>query len=963
MATSMLTTLGGFAFRANGKSSPGPDTHKGRALMAFLILNPQTDISRERLLDLFWPDVDPESARNRLKTVLSTIRRCLEATGLEPDLCLAGNKSVVRWTGDTTVDARQFAELAAKDDHVSSREALELYRGDFLEGDYDDWAVGERERLATLYESALANSVRTTRDPEAARRLLARNPYAEAAYAALIEAELEAGRRTSATALVERCHKALSEVNEKPSSAFEERFGHIGRRSLDVPTNNLPRQTTSFVGRDVELGEVRALLAKSRLVTIVGAGGVGKTRVALHVGAQLCDVFNDGVWFVDLAKVAGADSVVPEIASAYGIRSHGFSTLFDRVLAHMKNKRLLLILDNCEHVVVEAARVADSVLPACPQVTILATSRENLGVRGEHVYLLPSLDVPPAADKPGAENAMKFSAVALFVDRARAVDAHFAFTDDNAAAATEICRRLDGIALAVELAAARVKTLSVHQLLERLREHLRLLKGTDRAAHPRHQTMHATLDWSYEWLSETERAMFRRLAIFQGGWTIEAVPAVWEVEPLDELSVLDNIASLANKSLVDVQFRAHSQRYRLMEPLRQYGVERLKEDGEFDATARRHAQYFAAFASQAAANWNKVPDLIWLEHIEADLDNIRAALEWSLSQGNDPVLGAQIAARLGNFWISRHYHEGVRWLELAQRAVGYQDYPTLGVEVAASRMRAYCQADISKVLRDSKEAIAFARLVSEEVHLRRLLFFYGAALMPANRLDEAEAALKESLERSESGIDPYREAFTLWTLARLNRRRGNLDLARKLATRMTDVFEQLHLPQDRNRWVLLTERARVEQLDGHLARAIELCREAVSIPRVAKDPQGEVQAEYYLGALLLLAGAVDEARVHGRSVLEVSREEMLPHGIPLAMQVLAGVATQCGDHDVAARLLGYAEARFPVQRIPRDMWVEADPEWFKQPLREHLDDPCLEELMAEGAGWSEDQAVEEALKV
>jgi DNA-binding SARP family transcriptional activator len=209
MPTSELTTLGGFAFSANGSSAPRPDTQKGRALMAFLALNPRTDISRERLLELFWPDTDPEHARNRLKTALSNIRRCVKATGLDPDDCIVANKAVVRWTTDTTVDAQQFAALATHADPAASQEALQLYRGDFLEGDYDDWSVTERERLAALYESVLARAVRTKRDPEAARRLLERNQYAEEAYAVLIEAELGAGRSTSATELAERCRQAL----------------------------------------------------------------------------------------------------------------------------------------------------------------------------------------------------------------------------------------------------------------------------------------------------------------------------------------------------------------------------------------------------------------------------------------------------------------------------------------------------------------------------------------------------------------------------------------------------------------------------------------------------------------------------------------------------------------------------------------------------------------------------------
>jgi len=963
MSPSALTTLGGFAFKVNGISPPSPATRKARALMAFLIMNREGDTARERLLEIFWPDADPESARKSLNTALHSIRSCLRTAGVQADAFLVATNSVVRWAADTSVDSLQFAVLAASEDSTSTQMALQLYHGDFLEGDYDDWAVGERERLAALYETVLAKHVRAKRDPEAARRLLARNPYAEEAYAVLIEAELGAGRSTSATVLVERCRSALSEVDEKPSAAFEDRFGHIGRRSLDVPGTNLPPETTSFVGRGVELGEVKGLLAKSRLVTIVGVGGVGKTRVALHVGDQLRNAFEDGAWFVDLAKVSGADSVVPEIASAFGLTSQGFSALFDHVLAHMKNKRLLLILDNCEHVVVEAARVAGSVVTACPHVTILATSREApLGVGGEQVYPLPPLEVPPTAAEPGAENALKFSAVALFVERARSVDAHFAFTDDNANAVGEICRRLDGIALAIELAAARVATLSVYQLNERLREKFQFLRGVDRAAHPRHQTMRATLDWSYEWLPEAERAMFRRLAIFQGGWLIEAVPAVWDVEPLDELAVLENISSLVNKSLVAVKLSAQTQRYRLLEPLRQYGLERLKEHREFDATARRHAQYFAEFARQAADSWNKIPDLTWLGNIEAELDNIRAVLEWSLSQGNDPVLGARAAARLGNFWFSRNYHEGVRWLELAQRTVSYEDNPELSVEVAVSRMRSYIQADIPAALRVFDEAHSVARSLGDEVHLRRLLLFQGGALLAENRLDDAEATWMECLEKSERGGDPYRLAFSLWGLARLNRRRGNIDASRALSTRMTEVYEGMQLSLDRNRWVILAERARVEQMDGRLERAIALGREANSIPHLTKDSQGKVQAEYFLAALLLLSNAVDEARAHGRALLNVSREELLPHGIAPALQVLAGVAMHCADYDVSARLLGYAEARFALQKIARDMWVEVDAHWFVQPLRDHFGKARLEELMAKGAAWSEDQAIEEALR-
>ncbi|MBV9103450.1 MAG: hypothetical protein JO060_07645, partial [Candidatus Eremiobacteraeota bacterium] len=766
-----------------------------------------------------------------------------------------------------------------------------------------------------------------------------------------------------ADCLAENCRKALAEVGEKPSEAFEQRFGHIKLRSLEVPPSNLPRQATSFVGRDAELAEVKNVVAKSQLVTIVGAGGVGKTRVAIRAGAEVLFSYDDGVWFADLATVSGDDAVILEIASAFGVKSTGFGALLDHVLSYLKQKRLLLVLDNCEHVVAEAARVVEAILNACPGVTVLSTSRQSLGVTGEHVYRLPSLDVPSAEERLGAAAAMKFGAVALFLERATAADARFAFTDDNASAVVEICRRLDGIALAIELAAARVTTLNVHHLLERLRGQFRLLKVQERAAHPRHQTMHAALDWSYEWLTDEEKALFRRLAIFRGGWTVETIYAAGVEESLDEFAVLDKLWPLVNKSLVAVELRADSQRYRLMEPLRQYGLERLRERGEFEKTALGHARYFTEFARRAGSKWLKVPELEFLATIEQEIDNLRAALEWTLAQGNDRVLGAEIATHLGPFWFTQYYHEGLRWLEMARAAVTFEEHLALSVALALHRLRAYLQTNLKEAIRVAEEALPPARALGDEWALVRLLFLYGWALVVVNRLDEAEPILKESLEIAERVGDGYRAAWDCWTLARLNRRRGSFDIARTFSIRMAETYDQLHLQLDRNRWTCLSERARLAQLDGHLARAIEWARDGYEGTQLTKDVLGGVHAEYYLGVLLLLAGDVDEARTHGHSVLKRSTEEFFPHGIPPALQLLAGVAAQRGEHERAARLLGFAEARFRVQAFPRDTYVEVDREWFIGPLRTHFGDVRLAELMADGAAWSEERAVADGLKV
>ncbi len=958
-----LTTLGRFGLSVDGISVPSPATRKARALLAFLLMHRDADTARDALLEIFWPDVDPEHARDNLSTALSSIRRCLRTAGLQADELLIATHSVVRWTADTIVDVEQFAELSAQDYPAANAEALQLYRGDFLEGDYDQWSIAQRERLATLCETLLARAVRTSRDPEAARRLIARNPYAEEGYVVLVETELHAGRSASAVSLVDQFRKILAEIGERPSGAFEERFGHIGRRSLEVPATNLPGQATSFIGRQVELGELKVMLAKSRLVTIVGAGGVGKTRVAVHAGAELVHEFDDGVWFADLATTTGEDAVVTEIASAFDVKSSGFSGLLDHVVAHLKHKRLLLVLDNCEHVVAEAARVVHAILAACARVTILATSRERLSSHGEHVYRLPSLAVPPSGEQREADDALKFSAVALFIARASASDAHFAVTDANVGAVVEICRHLDGIALAIELAAARVTTLNVHQLLERLRKEFRLLKGDDRTAHPRYQTMRATLDWSYEWLSEAEKALFRRLGIFRGGWTLTSIGACGAGEGLDEFALLDQLWPLISKSLVAVELKENSQRYRLLEPLRQYALELLKEHGEYDTTALHHATYFVEFARREGGKYLQISDLEFVPAIEQEIDNIRAALEWSLVQGNNPVLGAEIAASLYGFWFTQCYHEGLRLLETAQAAVTPEADPALSATIAMGRIRAYWQTDMTAAARIGDEALPTARSLGEGAALVRFLFLHGHTLVSVGRLEEAELLLNEALQVALRVGDTYRQWAVYTSLAKLHRRRGDLNLSRTCISSMVEAYKLVDLAFDRNRYYVLVERAWLEQLDGRLSRALELAREAYELTRAAKDLPGSVQSEYYLGALLFVSGDDSAARKHARSLLKVSTDELFAHGIPAALQLLAGVAVRRGLYDQGARLLGFAEARFGEQTIRRNVWVEVEPEWFLGPLRDQFGEARLAELMADGAAWSEDRAAEEALKV
>jgi predicted ATPase len=839
-----------------------------------------------------------------------------------------------------------------------------LYRGDFLEGDYDNWVVAERERLATLYETVLSHVMRTSKDAEAARRFVARNPYDEGAYATLIEADLAAGRRSSASRWVERCRKALAEVEERPSASFESRFGNIARIDplVDMRTNNLPRQRTSFVGRDEELSEIRTLLTRSQVVTIVGPAGVGKTRIALQLGGDLLEGSGDGVWFVDLAQVIGEAYVIPEVASVFGMHSQGDRSLLDQVLADLKNKRLLLLLDNCEHVVAEASSIVTAICKTCDGVTILATSRERLNIQGEQVYRLPSLAVPPSDVHLNAKSALGFAAVALFAARAAAVDAQFTLSDDKCPAVVDICRRLDGVALAIELAAARVTMLNVRDLARRLDERLSLLTGGDRTADARQRTLRAAIDWSYDLLSRDECAVFRRSSIFQGGWTLEAASAVCLGTSLDQIAIFETLSSLVDKSLVTVDIHEASQRYRLLESVRQYGIERLKQEEEFDAARRRHAAHFGEFGRQAAANWRSTTETAWLGMIEEEVDNIRAALEWSLVQGNDPVRGAELVERLWAFWWGRHYAEGRHWIQIAQSAVTAESHPSLSAALALAAFRLVsATGSRAEALEAGARSLREARALGDEHLISRALFYYGEGLVIANRLDDAELLLRESLELAQCLGHGDRVAPRLQALGRLYRKRGDLTLARDYLSKAMQSYESA--PHERNKALALIDEASLEHREGNLARAIEFVTEARRMAQSLRDRRLEVIADYSKAYYHILSGELDDARAHARSALQMSREERFIFGIPCAVQVIVGAAIQKGELSSAARLLGYAKANFPELMLSQDAFVDIDGEWLVQPLREHFGEIALATLMGEGARWAEDQAVDEALKV
>ncbi len=746
-------------------------------------------------------------------------------------------------------------------------------------------------------------------------------------------------------------------VYQLVAPGLEEIFPSL--RSLETLPNNLPRQATPFVGREHELSDIKSLLAKSQVLTLVGTAGVGKTRTALQVGADVLDGSGDGVWFVDLAQMGTDDGIVSAIAEVFDLQLQPVRKPLDDLCLYLKNKSLLLILDNCEHIVGETARVVAAMVKNCPRVAVLATSREVLNVRGEQVYRMPSLSVPSRNVALSAEEALKHEAVALFVARAAAIDARFMLTDDAAPIVADICRRLDGIALAIELAAARVTILNLKQLSQRLDERFRLLTGGDRTALPRQQTMRAAIDWSYELLNEAERTIFRRLSIFQGGWTLEAASDVCSDETIDEFKILDILSSLVNKSLVTVDAGAETQRYRLLESLRQYGLELVRRQAEFDATSQRHARFFARYALQIAERWQVLPAPAWLAFIEAELDNIRAALQWCLDQGNDRALGAEIAEHLWAYWIG-HKLEGRHWLEAARASIAPDSNPGLSVAIDLALTRTHIALSEDEVYETTIErAVAAARKLGDDRILARALFYLGEMNTTYDRLDEAKSALTEALDAARRAHDIYRETASLQQLAKLYTHTKQFELARHHFAAALRYYKKRGV--DRNLAIMLLDEAALEKATNDVPRALELTEEALAIVQTLHENDMEALIFSAKAAYLTLTERFDEARSAMRSALRILRDEVLD-AREVTLQPCIALAAHDRDLDRAAKLLGYRKADSKgwvreTRRVPMD--IDA----LIGSLRDQLGEVRFAALMTEGAVWSQEQALEEALAV
>ena len=792
------------------------DRKKAIALLAYLAIS-RTSHNRNNLAALLWPSYDQTHARASLRYTISLLRKTLGEEWFDVDREQIGLNRSER----LRLDVDRFHTLLAgcrEHNHQGDEvcpdctnpltEAVELYRGDFMTGfglkdspEFDDWQFLQAQSLHHELAGALEKLVRcqiSAKEFEGAigysRRWLEFDGGNEAAHRCLMESYAWAGQRTEALRQYRECERILKEeMGVSPQEETVRLFQAIKEdvsppeRSFstesevavaestpipkppDNPSHNLPRQLTSFIGREGEMEEVRRLLTDTYLLTLTGAGGCGKTRLALEVVSHLVDEYADGVWLVELGSLSDPGLVPQKVAAVLDVREQPGHPLSDTLADYLRAKNLLLLLDNCEHLIEACATLAEALLQTCANLKILATSREGLDIPGEMTYRVPSLSLPDPQQLPQLEYIRQYEAINLFIERTTFNQPTFTLTDRNAPVIAQICQRLDGIPLAIELAAARVKALSVEQIGARLEDSFRLLKGGSRTALPRQQTLRATIDWSYNLLTAPERKLLNRLSVFRGGWTLEAAEEVCSGKGVETDEVLDLLTQIVNKSMVVMEEVSSGEegggetRYRLLETVRGYGLERLAESGEEEAIRQHHASFFLALAEEAGPELHGPDQVEWLGRLKGELDNLRAALQWNKSENNFEA-GLRLAGALWWFWNTAGIaSEGREWLEgtlrrpsVAERS-GVSD-SVLTKALASAGVLAGIQGDSDRAVELCEEGLILARELGDKKDIAFSLTNLGAVKYFRGEFEQAR-------QYAEEGIALSREVGDKWLLA------------------------------------------------------------------------------------------------------------------------------------------------------------------------------------------------------
>lgn len=742
---------------------------------------------------------------------------------------------------------------------------------------------------------------------------------------------------------------------------------------------NVVSPLTSFIGRRQEIVAVKQLLAQARLLTLTGAGGCGKTRLAVQTALELAeaDVFVDGVWWIELASLSDATFVPQSVARALGVSGAPDQPLIETLASFLKTRHLLLVIDNCEHLLKACAQLVETMLLAAPDVRILATSREPLAVAGETIWLTPSLSTPDPEhlSRPPADllsDLAEYDAIHLFVERAASVRPTFALTRHNAAAVTRTCHRLDGIPLAIELAAARVNVLTVDQIAARLDNCMTLLaSGSRTALLPRHRTLRATIDWSHDLLPDEERTLFRRLSALAGGFTLEAAEAICAEGGLAHEEILDVLSHLVNKSLVVAETEERSEaRYRLLEPIRQYAWEQLVESGEEALVRERHLNWFLALAEQAEAEWRGPSQKALLDQLETEHDNLRAALEWSNTDEDKTEARLRLAGALSWFWNVRGYlSEGRRWLEDALTRTEESAGRTLARAKAlyGAGVLAFTQGDYVVARPRLEESVTIWQERGDQRGLAHSLVHVGLVALRQGDYASAHSRLEESRALFEEVEDQWGVALALNHLGNLASRQRDYAAAHSLLTGALALCRAVG--DKRLTATSLNNLGEVARCEDDDERASVLYEEALALRRELNDKSGIATTLHNLGHVLQHQRDHKKAAALLEESLAVYQEVGDKRGLGLCLAGLAGIAMQTSlgssaryDEDLrrAVQLFGAADGLLngisaslaPADRAEYDRNVAT--------LRFQLGEAAYAAAWAEGRAMTLEQAIAEA---
>lgn len=954
--------FGQFSVRLHGDPLPPLHSRKGAWLLALLVLKDQQPVDRSWLAATLWPDSDHRESLQNLRNILNNLRIAL---GSQRDRIQSPTPGTLHLDlSQAHVDLKVFDANVKRGDSGSLSKAVDLYRGCLLEGCDEEWVVPEREqRQQSCLEAleTLANfELQAGAAAQAVRHLhtaISIDPFRETVQCALMSALAATGDFAGVTqvyrdfriqlrehlnthpaaetvALYEKIRTRARQVaaggatplstksNLRPSGHRSDNNSHHkseGRPYGVAVPHNIPPPVTSFVGRENDRARLTELMAKSRLLTLTGAGGSGKTRLALEVAGERASTYSDGAWLVELAAISDPVRVVQAAATALNIREQPGAPLLHTLVDSLRHKSMLLVLDNCEHLLAASGELAAALLRGCPSLRLLATSRERLGIAGEQMYRVPSLSLPNLSVDMTAESIHESESVRLFEARACLIRSDFRVSQHNAANVARVCHRLDGIPLAIELAAARVRSLSVEELQHRLDDRFHLLTGGDRSAMPRQQTLRALIDWSYDLLSEPEKRLLQRLSVFAGGWSLQAAEAV--VGGREE--VLDLLTSLVDKSMVQCEERGDAIRYRLLETMRQYAQDRQVEYVTNNEVRNRHSDFYLTLAELAEPQLQGVHQAEWLRRLEEEHENLRAALDWSIN-GREDVSGknyqetegestptyhhqpapSRFCMALQLFWQMRgHLTEGRAWCDRTLQMPACQERTRERARVVnGAGTLARMQCDFVAARRHVEESLDIRRQIGDCSGIASSLIGLGNVAISLGDNASALTHYQESLDICLETGDRSNAASSYIGLGIVASSQGDYPAARAYYEDSLTIMRRIGAPSGIARTLSNVGNAAFDQGDHVSAR--NYYQESLSIEEEIGNRSGIAHALGNLGNVAWSQGDHDAASAYYQRSLTIKKEIGDRNGIANTLNNLGTVAQEQGDCTSAQAYFG-----------------------------------------------------------